>query len=173
MDERLLAIIDASQFKRCFRRPRPNIGILRRSLSDDVPTHGFRYHERETAVCRVRRVVLWQMAEEKLTQHPSKRTVVLVGLAIVVSPDSHVGCYIVVSSKARSDTWTGPRTGELCCHEAIPPRETDRIGKNRPRNRVSRAHPGPRHGDLGFLGLQANLQALEPTRGGSKVVNRT
>ena len=156
-NEGLDAVLDASQPNRCFCRFRPNIGILRGSLSNDIPTHSFRYHEREMAVCRTRRVVLWQIAEEKLTQHPSKRTVVLVGLAIVISPDSQVGCYIVVLSRASSDTYTDLRTGELCRHEAIPPRETNSIGENRPRNRVPGAQPGPRHRDLGFLSLEANL----------------
>ena len=31
------------------------------------------------------------------------------------------------------------RTGELGRHEAVPPREANRVGKNRSRNRVSGA----------------------------------
>ena len=79
------------------------------------------------------------MTEEKFTQHPSKRTVVLVELAIIVSPDGQVSCCTVVPSKAGSYTETDRRTGKLGRHEAVPPRERDRVGKNCPRDRVSGA----------------------------------
>jgi len=138
-NEFLHAIFNGSQSKGCFRRSRPNVVIFRAPLIADVSTHGFWYDECKMRVCRAWRIVLWQVTEEELTQHPSKRTVVLVELAIIVSPDGQVGCCTVMSSKARSYTPIDLRTGELGRHKAIPPRETDCIGKNRSRNRVSGA----------------------------------
>lgn len=96
------AILDSSKSKRCFRRSRPSVFVFRAPLITDVPTHSFRYDECKMRVCRSRRVVLWQMTEEKFTQHPSERTVVLVELAIIVSPDGQVNCCTVVPSKAGS-----------------------------------------------------------------------
>jgi hypothetical protein len=103
----------------------------------DVPTHSFRNDECEMGVCGARRVVLWQMTEEELRQYPSERTIILVELAIIVPPDGQVICCAVVISKLNSYSMMKPRTSELCRQEAIPPSETDRVGKNRSRNCVS------------------------------------
>ena len=99
MDEFLHAIFNGSKPKTCFCGSRPSIVILRAPLTADVPTHSFRYDECEMGVCGARRVVLWQVTEEKFRQHPSERTIVLVELAIVISPDSQIECCTVVPSK--------------------------------------------------------------------------
>lgn len=113
------------------------------------------------------------MTEEKLGNHPSERTIILVELAIIVSPDSQIGCCAVLVSRVRFDARTDSRTSELGRQEAIPPRETDRVGKNCSRNCVSGTQPGPRHWLLGFFSLQADLEVLEQTRNGTEELRRT
>ena len=132
----LHAIFNGSQSKGRFGWSCPSVLVFRTPLISDVPTHGFRYDECKMGIRSAWRVVLRQMAEEKLRHHPSERTIVLVKLAVVVSPDSQVEC-CMVQSKVRLHAKAGQRTGEFGRQEAISPCETDRIGENRPRDCVS------------------------------------
>ena len=112
-NEFLYAIFDGPQLKRRFRRSCPGVLTFRAPLISEALTHSFRYDEWKMAIRRAWRIVLWQMTEEKLGQHPSERTVILVELTVVVSPDSQVGRCVVLTSDARFDTRMDTRTGKL------------------------------------------------------------